>query len=189
MRRVFGCLAALGLIAVAPRATASVGEAMGLAELVREADVVVLGTATERRSRWAGRHIVTDVTIRVDEDLGEEVEAGSVLTLTHLGGAVGDVGMRVSGMPTFEVGKRTLLFARRGERSGRLWPVGMSQGVMPVRREGGQDMVHPGAPGLVLVKPSATGALRPAPGALLHPRPLEEVLGEVRALLREERDR
>lgn len=191
MRRLIGCLAALGLIsAVVPRAAASVGEAMGLPELVREAHVVVLGTATERRSRWEGRHIVTDVTVRVDEDLSEgDEEAGRTLTVTHLGGAVGDIGMKVSGMPTFEVGQRSLLFAKRGGRTGRLWPVGMSQGVMQVRREGGRDMVHPGARGLMLVKRSASGALRPAPGALLHPRPLEEVLAEVRALVQEERDR
>ncbi|MFW6050592.1 MAG: hypothetical protein ACODAU_05430 [Myxococcota bacterium] len=190
MRRASVCLAVMALLgAMVPVAAASVAEAMDLEELVHEADEIVLGTVMQRRSRWEGRHIVTDVTLRVSEALEGRARPGGRLVVTHLGGEVGDVGMRVAGMPVFEDGARSLVFAKRGRRSGSLWPVGMSQGVMAVRRRGGDDVVMPGAAGLALARRTGTGKLAPAPPAVLHPRPLDEVLEEVRALVRQERGR
>jgi hypothetical protein len=168
-------------------AAASVVEALELEDLVREADEIVVAEVTASRSRWDGRRIVTDVTLSVAECPKGATPPGSTVVLTHLGGQVGDVGMRVEGMPRMVVHGRVLVFARRAPRGGRLWPVGLSQGVLRVDRRAGRDEVHPGGHGMALVRRGAGGRLLAAPGALLHPRPLAEVLRDIRRLVREGR--
>jgi hypothetical protein len=180
--------AALACMA-APPVAASVMEALDLPDLVREADEIVLGEVTRRASRWDGDRIVTDVTLNASECLKGQAPPGAPLVVTHLGGSVGSVGMRVEGMPQLEVGARALVFVRRGARSGRLRPVGLSQGVLRVRRHAGVDEVLPGAHGVRLVRRGAGGQLLAAPGALMHPRPLAEVTAEIQRLVAQGRGR
>jgi hypothetical protein len=178
-------LAALAAFVATPlhRGAASVLEALDLDGLVQDADEIVLGTVTDRQSRWEGRRIVTDVTLRVEEGLEGEARKGSQMVLTHLGGSVGEVGMHVTGMPRLEVRERALVFAERRARFGGLAPVGLSQGVLRVRRQNGAELVVPGGQGSVLVRRDAAGRLLATPGALAGPRPLEEVLRDVRTLV------
>lgn len=185
MVRVAAVLAAslLALALQPPRVSASVAMALDLAGLVQRADAIVVGTTTSRRSRWEGRRIVTDVTLSVERALAGRAASGGELALTYLGGEVGDVGMRVTGMPHFRVGGRCLLFGEDAPAGPSMRPVGMSQGVMPVRRRDGRDVVLPGGAGLALVQRSG-GGLAPAPAALTHARPLDEVLSEIGELLR-----
>lgn len=173
-------LAGLLAAASATTASASVVEALELSELVARAERVVLGRVVDKRARWDGRgRIVTDVTLRVQERM--KGAPGDTITLTRLGGSIGEVGMKVAGEPSFRVGERRIVFARPGRNGG--WrPVGMSQGALPVVDDAGREVVMPGGAGLSLVHQHGS-QLVPAPAALLHPRPLADVLADIRDLV------
>lgn len=164
--------------ALTPHAGASVSVALSLADLMERADEVALGHATASQARWEGRRIVTDVTVVVDERIYGG--AGGRLTLQTLGGAVGDIGMRVEGSARLPVGHRAIVFARR--QGGVLRTVAMSQGVLPVRSRGTGDVVMPGGAGQALMQRLSNGLLAPGPGAVLHERPLGDVMSELHAL-------
>lgn len=179
--------ALLVLFAAAPVAHATSVEAMDLRALVRAADHVVVGTviATEARYDHLDR-IVTDATIRVDERMLGGSPEGDTIVVRRLGGVLGDVGLRIEGEPTFEAGQHVLLFARAIPSERLLRPVGMSQGVLPIQRDAaGTEVVMPGGEGLALVQRGGDGQLRPAPGALLSPEPVDALLARVRELVAE----
>jgi hypothetical protein len=81
-------------------------------ELVSRAQLIFEGTVTDVQSQWAGeggqRHIISYVTLKVDDSL--KGEAGATYTLRMLGGTVGDQTMEVSDAPKFKVGDRSILF-------------------------------------------------------------------------------
>lgn len=170
----------LALSLTLPRsASATVTEALSLRDLTQRADLVVLATAVAESARRDARgRIVTDVALRIEEALKGDARAGSTITMTRLGGAIGDIGMRVEGEPRFTVGERYVVFLYR-THGGALRPVGMSQGVMPVDDDGGETMVLPGGAGLSLVERVAGGRLAPAPGALIHAMPYLELRDRV----------
>jgi len=187
LRRLPGLCALLALVLAASPALATVTTALDLRELVTRADLVTVATALHRESRWdARRRIVTDVTLRVDQVFKGEGREGSEIVVRRLGGAIGDLGMQVAGAPSFEDGQRSLIFAER--RGGHLRAVGMSQGVMRIRVDlQGRELVLPGGSGLSLVRRVPGGALTEAPAALLAPRPLGDLLDEVRRTVDETR--
>lgn len=189
-RRVkLGLGAAVALIvgSVAAPASATVMVALGMGELVARADEVFVGTVVGQSARWDDRgRIVTDVTFSVDESVKGAAHAGGTITIVRMGGAIGDLGMRIEGEPMFADGERALVFARRvGGPRGALRPVGMSQGVMPIQAGAQGAMVIPGGAGLTLTQQVTGGSLLPAPAALTSPRLLDAVLSEVRSLVNE----
>ena len=119
------------LLAVAAGAGAQVIP-MSFAEMVSAADTVVVAEAIDSRTEWvttgASRTIVTRVTFRVTNTL-KGVER-LLLPLEFLGGIVGNVGQTVSGVPTFEIGDRAVLFVS-GERAASPI-VGHMQGKFPI---------------------------------------------------------
>lgn len=175
------------LAAVAPSvAEATIVRALDLRGLVRGADHVVVGTVVSVEARYDHLdRIVTDATVRVDESMHGPARAGSTVVVRRLGGTIGDVGLRVEGEPSFAAGERILLFARANATERVLRAVGMSQGVMPIQRDGGVERVMPGGGGLALMQRGSDGQLRPAPAALLEPAPLDELLAQVRELVSE----
>ncbi|HEY8431329.1 MAG TPA: hypothetical protein VIL20_23275 [Sandaracinaceae bacterium] len=171
---------ALSVLGVASSAHATISEALSLEELVRRADHVVVATAIGERARRDARgRIVTDYTVRVDEVMKGDARPGATLVMTRLGGVLGDVGMRVEGEPSLEVGARYVLFLDRLSDGRTLRPVGMSQGVLPVQDRGGEPTVLPGGGGLSLVQRVRGGRLVPAPAAILHATPLAELRDRV----------
>ena len=161
---------------------ATVVEALDLEELVGASESIGVGVALSAQPRRDGRRIVTDTVIELEERW--KGSGGARVTLTTLGGAIDGVGMRVPGAGRIPVGARAVVFAaRRQSASNGLRPVGMGQGILPVRNEGGIDMVHPGGRGLAMVRRVQGGQLVHAPGALVNARPLDELREEVRALV------
>lgn len=81
-------------------------------KLVDEAQAVVVTEALDTHTGWRQLRerqvIVTEVRLRVDRLL--KGGADGVLTLTFLGGTVGDVTQRVAGVPRFMVGDKDVLF-------------------------------------------------------------------------------
>lgn len=80
-------------------------------ELARSADVILLGTVQSRHAHWAGRIIVTDVTVSVDECWVGDCGSRSRV-VRELGGEVGEYGMLAPEPSALPVGARALLFAR-----------------------------------------------------------------------------
>jgi hypothetical protein len=87
------------------------------AELVGDADAIYRGRVAAVESRWVaqsdgqGNVIKTFVTLAVERVLkgGER----ATVTLEFLGGTVGTDSMSVSGMPTFKVGEREIVFVQK----------------------------------------------------------------------------
>ncbi|MGZ5020898.1 MAG: hypothetical protein ACXWAV_10760 [Chthoniobacterales bacterium] len=81
-------------------------------ELVARAEIILQGTVTDVQSQWTGegaeRHIVTYVTLKVEEAL--KGDPGASYTVRMLGGTVDGTTMEVTDTPKFKVGDRDILF-------------------------------------------------------------------------------
>ena len=97
-----------GFLTITLAASASVVRPQTLENLVDRAQLVVVGTPAERMSVWEGGRIVTYTRVDVQETVVGPHSAS--LWVRTLGGEVGDLGQRVDGEATLEVGKPTLLF-------------------------------------------------------------------------------
>jgi hypothetical protein len=135
VRRRF--VAVLFLLATAATAgRASVVPPLSLDKLIESADFVFTGTVLRVEARWtptqSGRAIVTHVTFGVERTLkGEPVRE---LSLEFLGGRIGDMALEVSGVPQFEIGQRSVIFARTRELE--VSPLaGFNQGRFRVNRD------------------------------------------------------
>jgi hypothetical protein len=124
------CLVA---VAVATSGAASVIPSKTFAELVSQADQIFRGEVLAVSSRWAidSSAIETVVDFRVDRILKGTL--GRALTLSFLGGTVGETTLTVDGMPQFAVGERGVFFVRAGASASPI--VGFSQGRFPIRRD------------------------------------------------------
>lgn len=171
----------MGLLSLAGGALATQLEPLDLGALTARASHIVVGVVEGQRALWsdaARSSIVTEVRVRVTRGMRGARE-GEVVTLRRLGGSVDGIGMRVVGEAGFSVGEEVLLFAEpRGEA---LSAVGMAQGKLHVATEGGRKVVYGSLAGAELV-PGA-GAARAA--ATAGPRPLDDVLREVAALVQQ----
>lgn len=89
-------------------------------ELVEKAESIIRGEVIAVRSEWKGtghtRRIVTLVTLRVDRTLVGQSNSSRIIELEFLGGRVGVDTLEVSGMPSFKVGSRDLLFIEKNGR-------------------------------------------------------------------------
>src|SRR5689334_799845 len=85
-------------LACANVADATMANALSLAELTDQADVVVVGSVTGQHARRDehGR-IVTDVRIAVEESVRGDAPPGDEIVLVRIGGALDGIGMRIEG--------------------------------------------------------------------------------------------
>lgn len=81
-------------------------------QLVNDAELIFQGTVTATQSRWAGggtqRHIVTDITFRIDDSIKGTLGGG--YTIQVVGGTVDGQTLEVSDSPKFKIGDREILF-------------------------------------------------------------------------------
>jgi len=120
--------------------------AMGLSDMLTESEAVVEGQVTALEVILPGglaakgashAMIYTRVSMRVTRELAGSV--GKTLDFTIAGGSAEGMGVAVVGMPDFEVGKRYLLFLRKGYESVADPITGLSQGyfqIVPSEPEG-----------------------------------------------------
>lgn len=101
---------ALGLLAAAPRAGATVVLRQTFEEMAVEAHAVVRGKAGPSVARWedGGRRINTWTEIHVTEVL--KGSAGATVKVRQAGGVVPPVGQTVAGAAEFKEGEDVLLF-------------------------------------------------------------------------------
>jgi hypothetical protein len=125
-------------------------------EQIQKADTIFRGRAEQIdaafESRANGRAIVT--TVRFTPLTVYKGAAESSVSLKFVGGKVGDVEMKVGGMPQFVVGQEYILFVSTTGNS--VCPVvGWAEGSLKVDRRSN-------AAGVVSVSPDVTGAAEPA---------------------------
>ena len=100
-------------------------------QLAAASDAIVLGQVTDIQGHESAGHLETLVTLAIERSLRG---AGSdTLTLVQDGGAVGNVHRWTFGAPTFFVGERVLVFARR-DSSGALATTFLGMGKFRVVR-------------------------------------------------------
>jgi hypothetical protein len=160
-------------------AAASLVQAIDLTEMTSQSDRIVVAQVLSAQSEWDSSHqtIQTRFEIQV-----EEVWKGSPaerVVIVQPGGTVGDMEMRVHGMPNFSVGEKAVLFLA-GRNASRV--VGMSQGKRSLRWDGmGKRWMADAAESSALVRRDYQGRLRP-----VQPEPsmgLDELRQRVRALV------
>ena len=158
--RRFLVVVLLGLCCNALLCGAVTQRPLGLAELVSKANVIVIGTVTNRTAAWNPEHtsISTQVTLQIEETL-KGVASGTIVVETP-GGVVGGVGMMAAGAPVFRRGERSLIFLTRGPRVGVYHVFGWSQGRFQISRDaaGGRERVSRNLAGVILVPHGATSS-------------------------------
>ena len=95
-------------------------------DLVNKAEVIVAGQVTDSRTYRTsdGKLILTSYTVQVGETIKGKVLP--TVTITTVGGQLGNTILRVSGMPRFQIGENAILFL---EQSGAYTTVvGLNQG-------------------------------------------------------------
>ncbi len=87
-------------------------------ELAQQASDIVIGRITKMKSAWDKNHqqIFTKITLSVDEVLKGNISKRR-LTVTQMGGVVGDVQSWVDGNAEFTVGEKVLLFLSRTQNN------------------------------------------------------------------------
>ena len=173
----------VALLVVASPANGSVVQGLELEELAAEADRIVLGRVlfSESFLRRDGQ-IWTWHRIEVEREIrGNAPDADEVIVET-MGGKIGEIGMRVEGEASFQMGERVLVFVHGGGPHTAFRTVGMGQGVMRVRREKGVDTVRQSREGLMLVGRDAEGRLKRSFGALPEPERLDAFLSKLRKI-------
>ena len=111
-------------------------------DLVTQADVIFVGDVVDVRPYTVQTRERTIVKTRVTFSVSDPLYGTSsiVEVFDFLGGETAELGMRVAGMPTFTVGDRRVVFARRDRSINPI--VGFTQGLMKVTRDaGGIDRV------------------------------------------------
>ncbi|MGB5521650.1 MAG: hypothetical protein WBM26_19850 [Polyangiales bacterium] len=172
----------LALLSAAP-ADGSVVQGLELEELTAEADRIVLGRVLFSESFlrrdgqiWTWHRIAVEREIR-----GNAPDEDEVIVET-MGGQIGEIGMRVEGEASFQLGERVLVFVHGGGPYTAFRTVGMGQGVMRVRREKGVEIVRQSREGLMLVRRNAEGRLKRNFGALAEPERLDTFLSKLRQI-------
>jgi hypothetical protein len=140
-------------------AYATTVQRLAFEDLVKKAQHIVAGKVRDSRTYWNSNRklILTSYTVEVDETI--KGQSQRTFELTTIGGKIGDLELRVSGMPSFEKGENIVVFT---EPSGPYQVVlGLGQGKFTV--ENGQvsndisDLSFPdGRPGTGLKLPVET---------------------------------
>jgi len=95
-------------------------------DLVAKSESIVEGQVLDSRTYWTSdrRLILTSYTVRVRESM--KGKAPETVTVTTVGGKIGNTILHVSGMPVFEAGESAVLFLERSKSY--LTVVGVNQG-------------------------------------------------------------
>lgn len=147
VRRVhrFGIAAAtLALAGLLGSSASAIVDPLAFEEVVAGAETIFLGRFADSRAFWeetpSGRLIVTRVVFAI-----ERVYKGPPMiqtSLDFLGGTIGDMTMKVEGVPTFHPGDRDVLFVRPATRALNSLVGGESGRFRVERDERGRDAIR-----------------------------------------------
>lgn len=171
-------------------ADGSIVQGLELEELIAKADRIILGRVLFSESFLrSDRQIGTWHRIEVEREIRGRAPDEREVIVETLGGQIGDIGMRVEGEATFQVGERVLVFVRGGGPYTAFRPVGMGQGVMRVRMEQGVETVRQSREGLMLLRRDAQGRLKRSLGAMPRPERLDVLLSKLREITEQQAGR
>lgn len=174
---VWAFLLVLAALPAALRATTVV--AKSFAQLCEEADLIFVGTVDEVRSEWADRAAMSiETVVRFSEVVPVRGTAADGLELRFAGGEVDGLREEIAGVPRFSVGRRVVLFARRGVHVSPL--VGFHQGYFQIESTDAGPVVLTGARQPVLAIEEDRLRLGAPEADLETALPLEEFLDRVR---------
>jgi len=174
---------AVAMAAAPVHATMSL--AVSLQALVAEADQIVIArTLSMPCLRDARGRIVTDVELRVERAEKGQARPDDLLVVRRLGGELDGIGMRAEGSPLFRPDEDQLLFLLGHLDDPWLTTLELSQGQMRIFERDTERWIAGGGDGLALMRRGSGGSLKRA--AHRGPRPLSDVLAEVRDLLKAE---
>lgn len=137
--------------------SAAVVLSLTLEELVKQADLVVLGSCQETISAWDAekKRIFTHIRVAIERCL-KPCNCPSRITIRQLGGTVDDFSTKIAGAPEFQKGERVILFLKTSPTT--FYQVlGMSQGKFSMIRKGASYYVMRNLRGLTLVKKGGGG--------------------------------
>jgi len=131
---------------------------------VGRSEAIVIGHVTRTWSAWDDQHryIWTHAEIAVHEVA--KGARGMNLVVSEPGGAVGGVGMRVAGAPTYTPGEQVMLFLERAP-NGYLRSAGLGQGKLRISADGRIHLTHAAADLAVSGRPQKGIALESLEGA------------------------
>jgi hypothetical protein len=180
--------ASLGALVAPAPARASMVRALDLAGLTAGSTRIVVGEVIATSSAFGEdrRRIFTTIEVQVAELWKGAMPSGGRFKFVQLGGSVGDLELKVHGLPSFQTGDRAVLFLGGEGLSSYL--VGLGQGARPLRYDvtARRWMVQPGDRSAAVVRQAeGTAAARrlvaaPPESAV----PLDELRSQVRALVR-----
>jgi hypothetical protein len=183
-RRLIAMLPLAVLLALPSAGSASLILALDLPTMIQRSDQISVVDVVSVKSAWNAAHdrITTTVDLAVVDCWKGTAAPATHVQVVQPGGSVGEIEMRVDGMPHFQVGERTLLFLRLRGGPDHASVVGMAQGKRPVSRESasGRWMVSaPDRAGADFVRTT------PASAAVFtsRPRALDDLRKDVRALV------
>lgn len=151
-------------------------------QLTSASSDVVIGKVEKVESRYNQNRtkIFTDVQVRVSRSLKG---GGQVVTLTQLGGTIGDLRYDVPGCPVFRSGEEAVFFVWRDAR-GQAQLTGLGQGKFDIRRDAaGRAYVQRSVSGLGVTdlrRLSLSPAGKAAPAGLS----LDDLIQEVQSAMR-----
>lgn len=157
-----------GAVAAIPSSgSATVMTKLSLEDMTARADQVLMGRVEQVSSRMLPGHdglIVTEVQIRCTRSIRGTKE-GALVQVRHLGGTVGELGQKVFGEASYQVGEDVVLLAE--SREGALYAVGMAQGKLHIDRSSGSPRVRVDLGGAELIAPTGQDANPTAQGVAL----------------------
>ena len=121
------------IVLIASFSHATTVQRLGLDDLVKKAQTIVVGKVTGSRTYWTAdrKLILTNYTIQVDETI--KGQASRNIEVTAIGGKIGDLELYASGMVSFAKGENAVVFI---EQSGAYHTVvGLGQGKFTVTND------------------------------------------------------
>ncbi len=187
MRTYGWLLAMVGACLTSVPAAGTTLVALSLEDLTLDSDHIITGQVLDSTAILENGRIYTLHRVQVDEDLDGILEQGEVVEMVTAGGHSEWFSQKVFGAPSLEVGGRYLLFLREFGVSGAVRALGMSQGALPVVADPRtrQLTVNPSSVGARLVRRfgGETAPLEEAEPWLTEARSLDDIVGEIRAIM------
>jgi hypothetical protein len=108
-------------------------ERLSLDDMVKKAQTIVHGRVRSSNTHWSAdrRLILTTYTFDVQETI--KGRASKTVDLTIVGGKIGNQGLFVSGMPSFDIGEEAVVFAESAGNYSTV--VGLSQGKFAIHND------------------------------------------------------
>lgn len=158
-RKVFAVGGALLAVAFGLDAHASTSIGATWDGLLHDSSAVAVVTALDAGGVWENGRIYTYTHVHVDRAVAGELPTGAEAYVRTMGGEVGNIGQRVEGEASFQVGAPSLVFVHSGP-PGAFVVTARGQGQFPVvAGEGGSPArLQPGASLGALLRPRAAGA-------------------------------